>query len=57
MPQDKTFFSMDVMGSARRPTNVKKLYVTDLECILAPLFIKVDMFSLIITNILYLLHS
>ena len=40
------WFSMDVLGSTIIPNTVKKLAVTDLQRILNPLFITVDIFAL-----------
>ena len=39
-------FEIDVLGSTIRNTTVKKLAVTDLQRILTPLFITVEIFAL-----------
>ena len=40
-------FTMDGLGSTRRPTIVKKLAVIVLQCIMTPSFVSLEMFSLV----------
>ena len=46
-------FAISLLGSKRRPSPVKKLYVTVLQCILTPPFITVDIFSLVVSYLFY----
>ena len=41
-------FSMAVLGSTKRPTNVNKLDVTALKHIMTPLFVTLEMFALVV---------
>ena len=41
-------FALDVIGSTRRPTTVKKLAVTAFKPITTPLFVTLDMFALVV---------
>ena len=39
---------MDLLGSKIRPTNAKKLAVTDLQGIMTPSFVTLDIFDLVV---------
>ena len=44
-------FAMAVLGSTRIPNTINNLAMNVLKCILTPLFISVEMFSLVVTYI------
>ena len=46
-PREPFGFAMAVIGSTRRPTIVNKLAMIDLQCIMTPSFVSLDMFTLV----------